>query len=481
MKPKTKIIGMFLKDFVFSYVPPQEAQTGTLGGKGYEEALWRKYGVLQTHGWLVERSHEKSKKLMRGGYRLVNELNGLPSTLAGLGEERSYLDSFHLDLDGTFKIEDIENFSPVLPLIFKGKGRCLAVTVADARQNPVLDKWPDYEKRGRKIFGDSAKEIFDKLLATQKMIPTDSREKPEFIQPFDPEKGAKREFGVLVILAELLLAHKGWLPSSMERFVYVSEYAGNFRMRTYFFRFDRSNARRPGLALARTWTKSRLRYLRRNGLIEVQSSENQTQGEKTMPKTATAAPSETPSKLKAFVEFACDEVRAEYATLVLRAAGYDDLKTEHTALVDSIRKAMNGTHMEKAPAASPGLTPGPAHAPAAHNGSNHRAPARKHPTHKRGWDDISATEQVHWLIQLLEIRMTTKRTAWDPVWREQIEAKFGRYDQDLAYKLRSLLAQYCGKLREKRKKYIEEVFGAAEAKPLIERLDKLPSKVPYDL
>jgi hypothetical protein len=128
--PKGRIIRRFL-DFVSHYVPIPDARLATLGGLGIEAKIWEEMNV--THGWLIELNHRRRTNLIRKNrFKITNRLKTFDSVLAGHGDE-GFIDGFHLDLCGTFANKVVHDFAPILPHMFKSRGKCLAITVADQR------------------------------------------------------------------------------------------------------------------------------------------------------------------------------------------------------------------------------------------------------------------------------------------------------------------------------------------------------------
>jgi hypothetical protein len=220
---KEQVIRFFLA-FLSRYVPLGQAQLATLGGRGIEAGIWSELGVPSEHGWLIERSRERGGKLIRGHhYQIHNQLGTFDRILAGFGMDHAFIDGFHLDLCGTLSDNAIADFAPVVPLVLASKGRCLAITVADARRNLVLEQWPKFQKRGRKLFGkQKADDFYEQITAFQRNVPI-KKDQPAFIKPFDPVKASRREFGLLVEFAELLSEQKlPWIPVAVERYIYCS-------------------------------------------------------------------------------------------------------------------------------------------------------------------------------------------------------------------------------------------------------------------
>ncbi len=82
-----------------------------------EAKIWSELQVPSEHGWLIERNRERASNLIiNHRYGTHNQLRTFDRILAGYGEDREFIDAFHLDLCGTLCNTAIENFSPVLPL-----------------------------------------------------------------------------------------------------------------------------------------------------------------------------------------------------------------------------------------------------------------------------------------------------------------------------------------------------------------------------
>ncbi len=475
---KAHIGRLFLDRMVAPRVPLNEAIMMTLGGDGVESIVWAEKGIKFDRGWLVERGLVRSKNLIRSHrFRTHNQLRTFPQILAGYGPDKDHIDGGHIDLCGTLCERAIRDFSPVLPLIFKGRGRCLAITIADARRNLILENWKDFQKRGRKLFGEHAQEIYKKILALQERIPTRFPDLPDFIQKtsFTPEKGAKREFGLLVELAELLKTHRfKFLPSHIERYVYVSDYCGNaFRMRTYFFRFEKKKVLRPALALARAWTRSPLRYSRRGEFEDVRipdvipTNNPKTQETSRMQSRKNEGPK--PSKLAVIMAAIGGEPEAEYKALLAKAEKVEKADKVMIALkqLGPLSELLRNVSDEAAVVSSSAVVP------AAVSIRKTRAP-------RLTWESFSSQDQIKWLLDVLETRMKTSRKMWDPVWERFLRDQFGYYDKELGCKMRSILARACGKFRSGYERRIREAFNG-DAGSYLDRLAKLPSKVPDKL
>jgi hypothetical protein len=463
---KSKVLGIFWDEFVLSHVPPQEAHVGTLGGLGYEERLWSKRGIRKSHGWLVERDREKRRSLMPKGYRILNELRGLPEILAGIGEDRLRLDGFHFDLCGTFGDEAREDFAPILPLVLQSTGKCLAITVSDARRNLILEGWGDYFARGKKLFGRETSLIYEELLKEQKLIPIN---KESYFSPFDPEKGAKREFGLLVKLCELFSQIRAsWQPIQMKRFAYVSTYSGSkYRMRTYFFRFYQVHAGRRAKAFAHRWVASPLYYGNNGEIQEVEFVRNsfidtETQPKGIMPSAQTTKAAPEVSELSRLIALCGNpKIKAEYAALIKKGTDYDEL----IGTLEGIRKILpqvNGNSPETVVRSDP-----------ASRTSHSETRVRKK------WEDLSPGDQFTWLMGVLEVRaQMTNRDEWKARWKEMLIEKFGHFNDPFSHRMSGILAHTSGGFRSKFEGRLLKDLGEETARPLIERLKRLPTKAP---
>jgi|GEM_PF-2333972 len=247
--PKLSIVEGFL-DFVERFVPLREAYLATLGGWGLEARVWRERGILPERAWLIESQKAFSRQLIsRFPFRYCSSLKQFPRAFRAVRAGSSHgVDGFHLDLCGTYERSDTF-FNPSLPLIKESRGRCFAVTVADQRRNTSLENFDEITSACRTHFGASADALFAHLLATQQEL---ARRQED--SSFDPEKGARRELGLVLRLWTAFSRH-GLSPDLMERYVYVS-YRQNqpFRMRTYFFRLGTSYAQER--VLLRVWSES---------------------------------------------------------------------------------------------------------------------------------------------------------------------------------------------------------------------------------
>lgn len=442
---KEQVIRLFLT-FLSRYVPIGQAQMATLGGRGLEAKIWSELGVPTEHGWLIERSRERAENLIiNHRYGTHNQLGTFDRILAGYGEDRAFIDAFHLDLCGTFCNTAINNFSPILPLVLKSKGRCLAITVADQRRNLVLEQWPSFRARARKLFGDYATKIYENILSQQRCVPV-KQDSPAFIKPFDSEKAAKREFGLLVEMAELLNSQSlPWIPVAVERYIYVSRFQRRpFRMRTYLFRFGQQTQSLSEPTLAHAWVGSKLFFANGNEFTEV----------KTLPLVIEVKPSTKGSIME--------------TTKIIDLSGYVaiprseyDLLLADSQQLHAIRQALEGV-------ASTGARTVP---PSGEQlGGEPHAKRTRRP--RKNWEDLTDREQIEWQLKALELKAQNGGHFPNGTWQKLLKEDFGHYNEDLGRSLRSALARTSGGFRQMFEKRIQTIFGD-DAKTLIDRLAKV--------
>jgi hypothetical protein len=453
METKGKIISLFL-ELVGRHVPLGQARLATLGGWGMEAEEWQKAGVLPENGWLIERNKDLRRKLIRRfRYRILNQLRALPQFLAGCETDEASVDAFHLDLCGMLSDSAISDFTPVLPLVLKGRGRCLAITIADARRNTVLEEWPEFLSRAHKLFGRKARTVFDRLMEQQKLIPVNP-DAPALFKPFDPEKAAKREFGLLIELAELLFAcGVPWALEEMRRYVYVSHHrSGSCRMRTYFFRMDNKPARWPAANLINTWTNSPLFFANRGTFHEVVAqapaliSAKPKLTAKPIVKGKTTMKAPNASRLAALAHALGGPEEAEYEALVMKSRKLEEFQRL----------------LESASAADPNTA------------AAIDAPARPKKFVKRGrqWRGFSKQEQIEWLLKALELKASSNGD-WPKIWQDHIASEFERCSPSLIRSMHSVFARANGKFRPKFQARIQQAFGQ-NAQPYLDRLAALP-------
>jgi hypothetical protein len=430
---KERIAHRFL-EFLSHYTPLPQAQLATLGGQGIEARVWAEVGIPGNHGWQIELNRSRRKELISNGsngkYRSHNRLGTFHKILEGHGDQGA-IDGFHLDLCGTLSDQVIKDFSPVLPLVYASKGRSLAITLSDSRRNAILENWPEYVERGIKLFGKHSQKVFEHIVSWQKRIPKGEKRRLPRIKNFDPEKGAKREFGVLVDMSEIIGKH--WTCTSIERYVYVSRYSGYpVRMRTYFFHFEPHPKKVPN-SLVKVWLESPLFFDKDTKFVAVRKSSKFTYAVKAAKPRGEVMKDEkqTGSKLEALVRLVGGEAENEYNALVDIQSRYQD-----------IFRAIG--------VASPQVSV-PQFADKALPNGGSRSTRRK-------WQNFSDEEQVEWLVKILR-RKSQNNGKWPAEWKQIVKEDFGYYDTNLARALRSSLAHTTRSRRPKFIARIKEVFG----------------------
>jgi hypothetical protein len=124
-----------------NHYDPATARFATLGGSGYELAVWRALEIPREHCWLIERDQQKARRLIaraRPAHVYVGELRDFPKTFRSVSPG-GMLDVFHWDLCETVE-PNARELRAVFPLIAGGTSRCLLVTAADQRGNRSLDQ-----------------------------------------------------------------------------------------------------------------------------------------------------------------------------------------------------------------------------------------------------------------------------------------------------------------------------------------------------
>jgi len=434
--PKEQIIRLFL-GFLSTHTPLSDARIATLGGKGIEAKIWAESGIPPEHGWLIELNRERGHRLIEDHrYRHHNRLGTFHQILRGQEGANAYIDGFHLDLCGTITDQVIRDFSPLLPLILQSTGKCFGVTVSDQRRNRSLEEWPKALERGEELFGKGMKDVLSKLEESQRQLPM-RKDLPSFMAGFDPAKGARREFGLLVELLELFQKHPSWTPTQIARYVYVSRYAGRpFRMRSFFVRFAPTLSPVSGVAIANMWAESPLSFYQDSTtFVEIQAPLKQRTRQK---------PGEPMTSRLGDVARALGGAElAEYEELVRNATALQQIRTA----VDSVTIIT--------PAAPPLRLTSP------------RKSAVKE------WADLTDAEKVKWQIKTLELRMQSNGS-WDEVWKRTIETDFGGHTPELEKSLTSAIRRTAGKFRGPFEDRVRKVLGD-EAPDYLERLAQVPS------
>ena len=294
MRPivKLAVLGYYL-DFVARYVDLKKAIVATLGGNGHELEIWRDRGIAAKHGWMVERGRETRLKLItRFFYQLCTNLSALPNSIRGVSNP-PLLDAFHLDLCGTLE-PSIADFSGVLELVGRSRGRCVAITVTEERRNTDLEDDQLAKKLAEKLGEGVFQRFREQVIAEQNL--------------FGKEKGVLREMGVLLHVIELFEKQRRFpVPDQIERIIYLSDMTPgkSFWMRTYLFHLGREIVPRKERAqrLVGVWNVSPLRAYREGQFVPIKVEEK----ENIMPEF---------SRLQTIAEAAGGEVLQEFRELM---------------------------------------------------------------------------------------------------------------------------------------------------------------------
>lgn len=220
---KVQVLQLFL-NFVQKFVPFQQAIVATLGGLGKESALWKTAGVLDRNGWLIERNRQHSRRIIQeAGYHYTTSLKNFWRVFRSVNGDKAGVDAFHLDLCGTIE-PNVRVARRLVPLVLKSKGRCFAITVADARRNLSLEDFRTVEKSLQRMLGFRYERLKSKLKAEQGS---------------DRDAAVMRELGFFYSIVSLFCFYGRYaLPDRVVRVSYISNYSGShFPMRTYFFHF----------------------------------------------------------------------------------------------------------------------------------------------------------------------------------------------------------------------------------------------------
>lgn len=121
------------------YYDVRQARFGTLGGEGFELAVWQRLGVPHASCWLIERDQHRARRLIaryRNAHHFVGELRDFPKSFRTV-HPKGTLDVFHWDLCETME-PNARELRAVFPLIAGSTSRCLIVTAADQRGNRAL-------------------------------------------------------------------------------------------------------------------------------------------------------------------------------------------------------------------------------------------------------------------------------------------------------------------------------------------------------
>lgn len=339
-----QVVHTSVLEYLSKILPLHSAQIVTLGGRGEVTAVWQDSGIGEKCGWLVERSRAARTTIGKTPFRVHNSLLSFPKVFGSINGPEAGVDLFDLDLSGTIEAARGE-LECILPLVLKGTGRCLAVTVSDSRRNETLENWREARSTADRLFGrGDVSAALDVLVPQLDALPKPSISEaaPSFFSRggADPVKCARRELGFITTLVQALELKGLPLPADVQRYVYISEYAAtkSFRMRTYLVHFAAGAIRRQTVSkgeragfLSR-WLKSSL-FFGRDGNISPAPLPARTQPEVRTMKKRTEPESQPPSRLAAIAEAAGHEVLAEYQSLVAERDEFRDKAAKFDAAV----------------------------------------------------------------------------------------------------------------------------------------------------
>ncbi len=468
MQPKERIIEMFLQ-MIAGFKPLVEAKLATLGGKGFEAEIWLRHNVPEKQGFLIEWDNDLGNDLIRRfQYRFCPNLEQFPSRLRQVHGKDAYVDAFHLDFCGTAetRITEIQNTLQLISA--KNSARCLAITVHDARENKSIKQHGKIKLALEEMLNaDEAEVFFQKLIAQQKSLPKAKTDHlPTFFkQHFDPIKGAKREFGLFVLLLQAMIQQGGNIlfPDRIERYVYVSRFMNArrpARMRTYLFHFacdGREFTQANIRSLLEQWVNSNLWWVKEDEVISVFTHP--------IPEVRQTMTTLKFDKLQTIATAVGGEALEEFEALLAAAQNSTGDGTTLQEIADILMR--RGKIMVVEAPASP-QAPTTPHEPT-------RAPRRggRNSKPKQSWDALSKREQIEWKIKALETKKENGGKFPKNVWDKMLKDDFGAYNKHLAASLRSNLARTSGStFRPQFEARIREVFGK-DAKPLLDRLAKL--------
>jgi hypothetical protein len=275
--------------------------------------------------------------------------------------------------------------------------------------------------------------------------------RPAFIKPFDPVKAAKREFGLLVELTELMrMQDLPWIPITVERYIYVSHSLSRaFRMRTYFFHFGKATAANAEQAFAHAWIDSKLYFANGEAFHEVEPIPG---GTAVPPSPTKGDIAMATSKLFELVTLLGGLYEAEYKQLI------SDSRTLHqfrTALGVKAPVEPESTSAVAALPTVPAILVVPEAKPK-----------------KRAWHDLSPQEQIEFAIRALEFKRDHPAEHTNGGWKDLLKGAFGHYTKSLGTSCRSVMARTSGKFRPGFIARVKKAFGPSEAKAYLDRLAK---------
>lgn len=224
--------------------PVSEAWLVGLGGQGTWVGEWLSGGFMSDHIYLVERDKKRAERIMRcetvkkaKHIRLCQTaLRNFPSVFMAERGRKLGIDVLDLDFNGTLE-SALKDVSAVMPLVARGKGKVLALTVADSRRNQSLNDVAKAAKQIQAFFSEGSEQAMLET-AWQRLCVEHASHRATHTFPGggDPLKAAFRELTTIVQLAKIAKAHGLEIdPNYGQRFIYTGDDA--FRMRRFFLRF----------------------------------------------------------------------------------------------------------------------------------------------------------------------------------------------------------------------------------------------------
>ncbi len=142
-------------EVVRRYVGPG-AVLSTLGGWGEELRLWREYGVPSNQIIAIEHHRARASQLTQDFPEVRVFRSDLKNITESWGMALGTLapDYFHWDLCGTVE-PNMAAIAQFLQIFLRGKGKLLAVTMADARRNRAQERPDDIIAIATEAFGNA--------------------------------------------------------------------------------------------------------------------------------------------------------------------------------------------------------------------------------------------------------------------------------------------------------------------------------------
>ncbi len=237
-----ELIRLMIQTLLAVGMPQKSAKVLTLGGIGRSTRALMSEGFPIEQITIVERNRTRAAMLRRQpefgpAYIFHGPLSKAAQMMESAVGSRASVDVLDIDSDGT-AVSLMGEVAPCMPLLARGLGKILVLTVADTRRNQALDDVPGTLATIRNCFQSSPNgiewlesRIWPRLLAEHaSYVPTH-----RFDHSADPAKAALRELHTVVEVVQM--AHLSSLdldPAFGGRFLYLGD--AGFRMRSYFFR-----------------------------------------------------------------------------------------------------------------------------------------------------------------------------------------------------------------------------------------------------